>query len=239
LMGVVLQAMYDPELNRLAREISENQRIAQLTVVDDPMYGKAVTNLRPLKSTYPDVSPLFMYCGPEFTLVVHKAGCSACKSETYDFDVGSIEYKGQKYDLSLRGPKRYKPNGTLAPFFNHRCPVSRDEDSRLRCFLRGSFDLAIRIPVVYAPWSGLPKVGMTLEYNYGPLFWDTLDRLVEMRADSKRVMWCICRHREGLSCPLKRGRLMPPPVKKGKKGKPKSASTPPQASRVVVLSDSD
>lgn len=240
-MEEVFRTMYDPELNDLSRRAAINRDLGYLHVVTDPVYGQAVTNGSILRTEWPyDETPLALYCGDGYTLVVNGPGYSPDPSETYDFRVGQIVFNGSEYTLTMRGPKKYVHNGTLAPFFNHRCPRKDNSDkTRLHCFLRGSIHLAIRIPVIYAPWNGLPEEYMTLEYNYGYDFWDTMKTLVKKRADPKRVMWCVCRHREGLSCPLKRGRLMPPPAGKGKKGKQKRARAPEEASRVVVLSDSD
>jgi len=198
-----------PELSALHSEARRNARLAGLRVVPDPVYREGVINTRPLPPHPTDPEqPLAVYCGPGYTLIVNHAGVPGSTAHTYDFLCGEKAIDGVAYQFTLRAPASPVPGEFPAYKFNHRCPFTGDEGERLPVYRRGPE--GFQVAVIFAPYGGLPRPGMHLEYNYGSGFWETLAQLEDAGARPERVMWCVCRHREGKGCPMKRGRLMPP-----------------------------
>jgi len=201
----------DSQLQSLHAQATENARRAGLEVVPDPMYGEGVVNKEPLAPCRDNPEqPLALYCGAGYTLIVNHFGVPGITRQRYDFLCGVRDIHGVDYQFTLRAPASPPPGDPSFPSykFNHRCPVNGDTDERLPVFMRGPD--GFQVAVVYAPYRGLRRPGMHLEFNYGAGYWETLAQLKAKGANPKRIMWCVCRYREGKPCPMKRGRLMPP-----------------------------
>jgi len=209
--GLIQEAEEDPELAKLVQRAEKNSRRFDLQEVPDPVYGRALTNGRPIPPGKPGVDiPLAIYAGRGHTAVIFEANTEGSPRHDRDFYAGEFKFGGKAYQVSMRAPLYPGRDESLASLANHRCK-HRGSLPPVEIFSMGA--VTIKVPVMYVTEEeeGL-EAGTMLEYDYGADYWSTLEQLERKPIPPGMVVeWCLCRHTHSppASCPHKRGRLKP------------------------------